>query len=75
MAGQLAARHYFGEEVMATNTDGTLDPIKMNLIKAIVLSKFEGKKSKEDDEVIWARCKTAIGQKCKQLRAARRPKY
>ena len=72
MAVQLAVKHFFGEDVMASNTAGSLDSSKMRTIKTIILAKFGAKKSEEEKEDIWARCKIAIGQKCKQLRATRR---
>ena len=72
MAVQLATLYFFGEDMMAQHTAGTLDAMKMERIKAIVLAKFGEKRSPEDKEALWARCKVAIGQKCKQLRAAKR---
>ena len=75
MAVQLAVNHYFGEDVMASSTAGSLDSLKMKLIKTIILSKFGVKKSEADREELWACCKVAIGQKCKQLRAARHAKF
>ncbi len=57
---------------MARNTAGTLDSGPMKKIKAIVLAKFGAKRSDADREAIWAKCKVAIGQKCKSLRNARR---
>ena len=75
MAVQLEVKHYFGEDVMASNTAGTLDPLKMKSIKTIILSKFGVKKSEADRKDLQAHCKIAIGQKCKQLRAARRLKF
>ncbi len=59
---------------MIAGTAGSLDSPHMKSIKTIVLAKFGGKKS-EDKELLWAHCKTAIGQKCKQLRAARRTRF
>ena len=74
MAVQLAVHFFFGEAVMARNTAGTLDENKMKRIKAIVISKFGEKRGEADREALWAKCKTAIGQKCKMLRAAQRAK-
>ncbi len=56
---------------MAENTAGTLDPRKLRRIQAIVTAKFAAKRSEEDKEdALWSRCKTALEQKCKALRAA-----
>ncbi len=44
----------------------------MKKIKAIVLAKFGAKRLDANREAIWAKCKVAIGQKCKSLRNARR---
>ena len=59
---------------MARNTAGTLDENKMKRIKAIVISKFGEKRGEADREALWAKCKTAIGQKRKMLRAVQRAK-
>lgn len=60
---------FYGEAVMACNTAGTLE---MNRIKAIIISKFGEKRGETEKEVLWGKCKTAIGQKCKILRSAAR---
>ena len=57
---------------MSRHTAGTLNRQKMNRIKAIVTAKFMARRSEADKEVLWDRCKTSIGQKCKTLRAAHR---
>ncbi len=72
MAVQLASHYIFGEASMACHTAGTLEPSRMRRIKAIVISKFGGKRSEADKEALWARCKIAIGQKCKMLRLAKK---
>ena len=75
MAVQLAVKRYFGEDVMASSTAGTLDSLNMKSIKTIILSKFGVTKSEADREKLQAHCKIAIGQKCKQLRAACHSKF
>ena len=67
---QLAISYFFGEEVMARNTAGSLNHSKMQRIKSIVISKFAQKRSLEDQEALWSKSKTANGQKCKALRYA-----
>ena len=57
---------------MSRHTAGTLNRDKMDKIKAIVTAKFMARRSEVDKEVLWGRCKTSIGQKCKTLRAAHR---
>ena len=74
MVVQLAVQFFFGEAVMARNTAGTLEESKMKRIKAIVIFKFGEKCGEVDREAFWAKCKTAIGQKCKMLHAAQRAK-
>ena len=74
MAVQLAIQFCFGEAVMARNTAGTLEASKMKRIKAIIISKFGEKRGEADREALWAKSKTAIGQKYKMLRAAQRAK-
>lgn len=72
MAVQLAVQYFFGEAVMTKSTAGTLDSGRMNRIKAIILSKFGEKRGEADREVIWGKCRTAIGQKCKMLHNAQK---
>ena len=72
MAVQLAVQFFFGEAVMAFNTAGSLELSKMNRLKAIIISKFGEKRGEADREVLWGKCKTAIGQKCKMLRNAQK---
>ena len=74
IAVQLALHYFLGEATMCLHTASTLDTSRMKKIKAIVISKFGAKRSDADREVLWAKCKTAIGQKCKMLRAAQKVK-
>ena len=71
MAVQLAVLYFFGEATMSLHTVSKLDTSQMKQIKAIV---FGAKQSDADREVLWTKCKTAIGQKCKMLRAAQKVK-
>ena len=71
MAVQLAIQYFFGEATMASSTYTSLDQTKIK-IKAIVLSKFGTKMTTADKELLWSKCKIAIGQKCKFLRTAKR---
>lgn len=71
VAVQLAQHCFFGTRQMARSTAGSLDPTLMLRIKEIVLAKFGGRRSVTDREALWAKCKTAIGQKCKILRKYR----
>ena len=59
---------------MARNTLGAMEENKMKRTKATVISKFGEKCGEVDREAYWAKCKTAIGQKWKMLRAAQRAK-
>ena len=68
----LAQDYFFGKEEMAQHTAGKLNSSRMQRIRSIMLSKFGGRRSLADKEVLWARCKVAIGHKCKQLRSNRR---
>ncbi len=52
--------------------ENTTTQIKENSIQVIVTAKFAAKRSEEDKDALWSRCKMAIGQKCKALRAAQR---
>ena len=74
MVIQLAVQFFFGEAVMIRSIAGSLDDNKMKRIKAIVISKFGEKRGEADREALWAKCKTAIGQKCKILRTAQKAK-
>ena len=69
VAVHLAQFYFFGESVMARTTAAHLDPAKMGQIKSLVLGKFGAKRSLADKEELWRKCRTAIGQKCKTLRA------
>ena len=69
VAVHLAQYYYFGESRMAETTASRLDPRKMEEIKGHVLSKCATKRSLGDREELWRKCRVAIGQKCKQLRA------
>lgn len=71
MAIQLALYHFFGEDMMARNTPGTLDPSKMQEIKNIVIKKFAMNSSPEDQETLWKKCKDAIGHRCNDIRRRR----
>ena len=64
----LASKYFFGEQKLLESTTSTLDQAKMLRIKTIILSKFASRRSAADSEALWAKCKTAIGQKCKGLR-------
>ena len=60
---------FFGETEMSKTTAGQLEPTKMDEIKKLIVSKFAEKRSIADKEELWRKCRVAIGQKCKQLRA------
>ena len=72
MCVQLAQDYFFGKEEMAQRTAGKLDRSRMQRIRSIVLSKFGGRRSVADREALWAKCKVAIGHKCKHFRSDRR---
>ena len=55
---------------MAANTAGTLDAESMRHLKDILLAKYGRKKSTADKEILWNMCRTAIGQRCKNIRGA-----
>ena len=69
VAVHLAQFYFFGESVIAKTTAARLDPIQMEEIKHLIISKFAGNRSMADKEDLWRRCRVAIGQKCKLLRA------
>ena len=50
---------------MASNTYTSLEKAKTEKIKAFVLAKFGTKRTPADKELLWSKCKVAIGQKCK----------
>ena len=64
------AEHYFffGRGTLAINTAGSLEKGKMRRIKEIVLAKYGAKSSAVDQDLLWDKCKKAIGQKCNHLR-------
>lgn len=66
---QLAELYFFGPQTMATNTVSTLDKELLKRIRGIILSRFGRKKSAADQEVLWSRCRTALGQRCKNMRS------
>ena len=74
LAVHLATEYFFGEAVMEDSTPmglggcSKLNPAKMDKIRALVMAKFGRKRSEEDKILLWSRCKTAIGQKCKSFR-------
>ena len=65
---QLAELYFFGPHTMATNTVSTLDQERLKQVKSIILSRFGRKKSVADQELLWSRCRTALGQRCKNMR-------
>ena len=71
MAIQLALYHFFGEDVMAISTPGTLDSTKMQEIKNIAIKKFAMNSSPEDQKTLWRKCKDAIGHRCNDIRKRR----
>ena len=64
---QLAELYFLGPKTMATNTVSTLDKELLKQIKGIILSRFGRKKSVVDQELLWSRCRTALGQRCKNI--------
>ena len=67
MAVRLAVRHCFGVKTMVGSTLGMLDPVKLNRIKFIVISKFGAEKSNKEKEALWRRCEIAISKMCEVL--------
>ena len=55
-AVQLAQYCFFGTRMMVSNTAGTLDRVKMERIKEIIVAKFGGKRSIVDQEETWQKC-------------------
>ena len=64
---QLAELYFLGPKTMATNTVSILDKELLKQIKGIILSRFGRKKSVVDQELLWSRCRTALGQRCKNI--------
>ena len=64
----------FSGQVMAANTAGSLDTENMRHLEDIILAKYGRKKSTTDKESLWStcQCRTAIGQRCKNIRLALR---
>ena len=64
-AVNLAEHYFFGRGTLAA---GSLEKGKMRRIKEIVLAKYGAKSSAVDQDLLWDKCKKAIGQKCNHLR-------
>jgi hypothetical protein len=66
---QLAKLYFFDRRVMARSTLSTLDRDRLRRTKLIIIAKFGWEKSPADREVLWSRCRTALGQRCKNIRS------
>ena len=69
VTNQLAEMYFFGPETMAQNTVSSLDKKLIKQMKSIILSRFGRKKSLADQEELWSKCRTALGQHCKNIRS------
>ena len=69
-ACNLAEYYFFGKRTLLASTAGSLDVVKMRRIREIIMAKYGSRRCIQDQEVLWDRCKKAIGQKCNHLRIA-----
>lgn len=73
LAIALARKCIFGDEVMrhsnitARNNMQPLDPEKLEIIRNCVMW-MHNRQSEAEFDLTWAKCRTAIQQKCKHLR-------
>ena len=67
-ACNLAEYYFFGRRTLIVSTAGSLDSVKTRRIREIILAKYGSRRCAQDQELLWDKCKKAIGQKYNHLR-------